>query len=170
MGLVYLWTGEGAGKTTSALGVALRSVGWNHKVVIIQFMKGWKSIGEYKVKSRLGRNYEIRQFGRKGFVNLKNPSQDDKKLAEKGLKFAGKKLKEKPDLLILDEINLAASIGLISKKEVLDLLDKAEKTTIYMTGRHAPKEFIRRADFATEIRQIKHPSDKKIPARKGIEY
>ncbi len=170
MGLIYLWTGEGAGKSTSALGVALRSVGWDHKVVIIEFMKGQES-GELRVKNRLGKNYEIYQFGRKEFVDLKNPAEEDKKLANEALEFAQKKLEEKPDLMILDEINIAASTGLIEKQKVIDLIDKAEeKTIIYMTGRHAPQEFIDRADFATEIKQIKHPSDKNIPAQKGIEY
>ena len=169
--LVYLWTGEGAGKTTSALGVALRSVGWNHKVVVVQFMKGWKNIGEYKIKKKLGKNYEIYQFGRKNFVNLKKPTKEDIKIAEKGLEFAEKILAKKPDLLILDEINLAAAIGLVKRKKVLALIGKANpKTTIYLTGRYAPKEFIERADFATEIKQIKHPSQKRMPAKKGIEY
>lgn len=170
MGLVYLWTGTGAGKTTSALGVALRSVGWGKKVVIIEFMKGQES-GELKVKDKLGDSYEVYQFGRKEFVDLKNPAEEDKKLAEEGLAFAEKKLLEtKPDLLILDEINIAASAGLIEKQKVLDLLDKAGETIVYLTGRYAPEEFIDRADFATEIRQIKHPADNGIPARKGIEY
>ncbi len=169
--LVYLWTGTGAGKTTSALGVALRSLGWNHKVIVIQFMKGWKNIGEYKIKKKLGKNYEFHQFGRKSFVNLKKPSKEDKEIANEGLEFAEKALEKKPDLLILDEINLAAAIGLLPRKKVLKLLDKASpKTTIYLTGRFAPKEFIKRADFATEILQIKHPSQKRMPAKKGIEY
>jgi len=169
--LVYLWTGEGAGKTTSALGVALRSIGWNHKVVIIQFMKGWKNIGEYRIAKKLGKNYEIHQFGRKQFVNMKKPAKEDIKIANEGIEFAEKILSKKPDLLILDEINLAAAIGMVSKKKVLKLLEKADpKTTIYMTGRYAPKEFIERADFATEIKQIKHPAQKRIPAKKGIEY
>lgn len=169
--LVYLWTGTGAGKTTSALGVALRSIGWGHKVVIIQFMKGWKNIGEYKIAKKL-KNYQIYQFGRKQFVNMKKPAKEDVKIANEGLEFAEKILKtKKPDLLILDEINLAAAIGMVPKKKVLKLLDKASpKTTIYMTGRYAPKEFIERADFATEIKQIKHPADKRIPAKKGIEF
>ena len=168
---VYLWTGEGAGKTTSALGVALRSIGWNHKVVVIQFMKGWKNIGEYKIAKRLKKNYSIYQFGRKQFVNMKKPAKEDVKIANKGIEFAEKILAKKPDLLILDEINLAAAIGLLPRKKVLKLLDKASpKTTIYMTGRYAPKEFIERADFATEIKQIKHPAQKRIPAKKGIEY
>jgi cob(I)alamin adenosyltransferase len=167
--LVYLWTGNGAGKTTSALGVALRALGHNQKVVVIQFMKGRKDIGEYRIKNKLGKNYEIVQFGRKSFVNLQKPAKEDRKLAEKALEYAEKALKRKPNLLILDEVNLAAAIGLISRKKVLSIIEKADpKTTIYLIGRYAPKEFLARADFANEIRVIKQR--KRIPARKGIEY
>jgi len=170
MGLVYLWTGEGAGKSTSAFGTALRAVGHKKKVVIIQFLKGRKNIGEYKVAKLLKPYYEIYQFGRKEFIDLKNPTKKDKQLAQKGLEFARKILKEKkPFLLILDEVNIAAAFNLIDKKEVLELLDKAPKnTTIYLTGRYAPKEFIKRADVVNEIKVIKYP--KTIKAKKGIQY
>jgi len=168
---IYLWTGNGWGKTTSALGVALRAVGHNKKVIIIQFMKGRKYIGEYKIKDKLSPKYEIYQFGTKEFVNLKNPGKKDKILAKKGLEFAKKAVKSKPFLLILDEINIAASIGLIDKKEVLKLLDSLPKeTTVYMTGRYAPKEFIRRADYVTEIRSLKYTKHKILKAKVGIDY
>ncbi|MEM4336938.1 MAG: cob(I)yrinic acid a,c-diamide adenosyltransferase [Candidatus Woesearchaeota archaeon] len=167
--LVYVWTGNGAGKTTSALGTALRMLGHNKKVIIVQFMKGWKNIGEYKIKKKLGKNYEIVQFGRKGWVNLENPSLKDKKLAAKAVDYLEKALRKKPDLLILDEVNIAAAIGLIDTKRIVSLIDKADpKTTIYMTGRYAPKEFIDKADFVNEISIIK--MKKGIKARKGIEY
>ena len=112
-GTVYLWTGIGAGKTTSALGVALRHVAHRKKVIIIQFMKGRKDIGEYMIRNKLKPYYEIHQFGTKKFVNLKKPSKLDKKYAEQGLAYAFKALKKKPKLIILDEINLAAAIGLL---------------------------------------------------------
>jgi cob(I)alamin adenosyltransferase len=168
---IYLWTGNGWGKTTSALGVALRAIGQNHKVIIIQFMKGRKYIGEYKVRKMLSPNYKIYQFGRKEFVNLKKPLKKDKELAQKGFKFIRKAVKLKPNLLILDEINLAAAIGLIDKNKVLRLLDEIPKNiTIYLTGRKAPKEFIKKADYVTEIKAIKHPKlDFKNPKR-GIDY
>ncbi|NCN39450.1 MAG: cob(I)yrinic acid a,c-diamide adenosyltransferase [Candidatus Aenigmarchaeota archaeon] len=179
-GLVYLWTGHGAGKTTSALGVALRSIGHGKKVVVIQFLKGRKDIGEYKIKERLKPEYEIYQFGRSKFINPKNPDPEDYMLAKKGLEFARKKLKEKPFLMILDEINLITGPkkiqginynGLVDVNEVIDLLDEAPpETTIYLTGRYAPKKLIDRADFATEIKEIKHPIGDGISARKGIEY
>ncbi len=179
-GLVYLWTGHGAGKTTSALGVALRSVGHGKKVVVIQFLKGRKDIGEYKIQERLKPNYEIYQFGTTKFIDPKDPEPEDYKLAEKGLEFARKKLEEKPFLLILDEINLITgpkSIegknykGLLDVKEVIEFLDQVPpETTVYLTGRYAPKKLINRADFATEVREIKRPTEKDISARKGIEY
>ena len=170
-GLVYLWTGRGAGKTTSALGIALRAVGHGKKVVVIQFLKWWKKTGEYKIKKRLDPDYEIYQFGRKGWHGFKNLTEEDKELAIKGLKFAKKKLEEKPFLIILDEINLAVAKKLITEKQLIDFLDSVpSETTVYLTGRYAPKSIIERADFATEIKEIKHPAGNGIPARKGIEY
>lgn len=168
-GLVYLWTGIGAGKTTSALGVALRQAGHKHKAIVIQFMKGRKDIGEYKIRNKLKPYYEIHQFGTKKLVNLKKPSKKDREFAKKGLAFAYKCLKKKPHLLILDEINLVVAIGLLTAKEVIEFLNKVPaKTSVYMTGRYAPKKLIDRADFATEFVTLKQP--KKMIARKGIEY
>lgn len=168
---IYLWTGNGWGKTTSALGVALRAIGHGKRVVIIQFMKGRKDIGEYKVRKRLKPNYEIYQFGRRGWVDLKNPSKKDKELAHQGLEFAKKIVKTKPFLLILDEINLAVAVGLLSLKEVLEFLDSIPKTiTVYLTGRYAPKELMNRADYVTEITAIKHPKIHLRKAKKGIDY
>jgi cob(I)alamin adenosyltransferase len=170
MGYIYLYTGNGAGKTCNALGLALRSIGHNKKVVIIQFLKWWKNTGEYKVRTRLKPYYEIYQFGRKGWIGLKNLKKEDKYLAEKGLKFAENILKEKkPDLLVLDEINLTVSCDLLKTTDVLAFLDKIpKKTTVVMTGRNAPKELIKKADFVNEIKDLKHP--RKIPTTKGIQY
>jgi cob(I)alamin adenosyltransferase len=166
---IYVWTGIGAGKTTSSLGVALREVGHGNKVIIIQFMKGRKDIGEYKIRKRLSPEYEIYQFGRKGWVDLHHPSEEDKKLAQQGLEFARKCLKKKPDLLVLDEINLAMAYGLLDSKDVLDFLDELPKqTSVYMTGRFAPLEIMERADYVTEFVSLKRP--KEMFAKKGIEY
>jgi len=169
--LLYLYTGEGGGKTTAALGLALRSVGHGHKVVIIQFMKGRKDVGEYKIARRLHPNYEIHQFGREEFVDLKNPSKEDKELAEKGVGFAREVLGRKPNLLVLDELNLAVSVGLVKVEDVLKLLDEAPKETVLaITGRYAPKELIEKADFVNEVKDVKHPYKKGIPAQEGIQY
>ena len=170
-GLVYLYTGEGEGKTTNAFGLALRAVGHGYSVIIIQFMKGRKYIGEYKIKDRLAPEYEIHQFGREDFIDFKNPMPLDYELAEKGLEFAKKALKRKPRLLILDEINLAAHFGIVKTEDLLKLLDDiAEETTGVLTGRRAPGKLIERADLVTEMRLIKHPFEKNIPAREGLEY
>lgn len=170
MGYIYLYTGTGGGKTTNALGLALRSVGHKHKVIIIQFLKWWKKTGEYKIKKRLAPYYEIYQFGRKGWTGLKNLGKKDEKLAKKGLEFAKKMVKEKkPHLLILDEINLALHCKLLDLKEVIEFLDNIpKKTDVILTGRFAPKKLIEKADFVNEIIDRKHP--KKIPTTKGIQY
>lgn len=168
-GPIYLNTGEGAGKTTAALGLALRAVGHGKKVIIIQFMKGRKNIGEWKIQKKLKPLYEIHQFGRPGWVDVYNPSEKDRQLAQEGLKFAWAALKRKPNMLILDEINIAAWCGLLDKKDVLRLLKAVpQKTTLVMTGRRAPKEFIAAADFVNEMRPIKFP--KKMRAVRGIQY
>jgi len=166
---IYVWTGTGAGKTTSALGVALRAVGHKQKVVVIQFMKGRKDIGEYKVQERLRPYYKVYQFGKRSWVNLKKPSKEDIARANNGLKFAELIIRQKPDLLIMDEINLAIACGLLKIKDVMALLDKANpKTAVYCIGRFAPKELITRADFVNEVRLLKRPKTWK--AKKGIEY
>lgn len=169
---IYLWTGNGWGKTTSALGVSLRAIGHGHKIIIIQFMKGWKNTGEYLIRKRLKPNYEIYQFGRKEFVNLDNPSERDKELARKGFEFAKEALKRKPNLLILDEINLAVKTGLLDVDEVLDFLDRVPKNVaVYLTGRYAPKKLVERADYVTEIKAVKHPLLKRTDKpKKGIDY
>jgi cob(I)alamin adenosyltransferase len=170
MGYIYLYTGTGAGKTTNALGLALRSVGHKRKVVIIQFLKWWRKTGEYKIRNMLSPYYEIYQFGRKGWHGLGNLGEEDKKLAYKALKFAEKIVKEKkPHLLVLDEINLALYCKLLEVKDVLVLLDKIpKKTDVVLTGRFAPKELLERADFVNEIVDVKYP--KEMVTTKGIQY
>lgn len=186
MGYIYLYTGAGGGKTTNALGLALRSVGHNHKVVIIQFLKWWKTTGEYKIKNRLKPYYEIYQFGRPGWFKLdgspkiyrfgkqkfvvRNLNDADKLFAKKGFEFAKKILKQKkPHLLVLDEINLALHWKLLNLREVLKFLDKIPKRTdVVLTGRFASKELMKKADFVNIVKDVKYP--KRIPATKGIQY
>jgi cob(I)alamin adenosyltransferase len=170
MGYIYLYTGTGAGKTTNALGMALRTVAHKRKVIIIQFMKWWKKTGEYKIRKKLAPYYEIYQFGRKGWIGLKNLDDRDRKLARKALKFAREiTRKKKPHLLILDEINLALHCKLLDVNDVLEFLDEIPKrTNVVLTGRFAPKKLIKRADFVNEIKDLKHPRE--IPTTKGIQY
>ncbi|MBU5574919.1 MAG: cob(I)yrinic acid a,c-diamide adenosyltransferase [Candidatus Aenigmatarchaeota archaeon] len=170
MSRIYLWTGEGAGKTTSALGVALRALGHGKKVIVIQWLKGRKNIGEYKISKKL-KNFKIYQFGQKKFIDLKNPSEKDFKLAKDAINFTIKiSKKEKPFLLILDELALAHAIGLVNLQDIKNIISNTSKNTIiYITGRYAKKSLIQLADFVNEIKIIKIP--KKLPkAIKGIEY
>lgn len=170
MGYVYVYTGTGAGKTANALGLALRSVGHRRKVVIVQFLKWWKNTGEYKVRGMLEPYYEIYQFGRKGWIGLSNLGEEDKRLAQKGLEFAGKILKEKkPQLLILDEINLAVYCDLLDIRQLLAFLERVpDRTDVVLTGRYAPKELVERADFVNEVVDVKSP--KQMVTTKGIQY
>ena len=170
MGMIYLYTGTGAGKTTNALGLALRAIGHGRKVVVIQFMKGRKDIGEYKIRKRLEPLYEIYQFGGKNFIIPGKHTQKDVELAKKALSFAEEVMrKRKPFLLILDEVNLAVAWGLLEVGEVLRFLDKVPKqTNVVLTGRYAPKELIERADAVNEVVEVKYP--KKMITQKGIQY
>jgi cob(I)alamin adenosyltransferase len=171
-GLIYLYTGEGEGKTTNAIGLAMRAVGHGYKVIVIQFMKGLgDEVGEFRIQKRLKPEYEVHQFGRREFIDFKNPAREDYDLAREGLEFAKKAIKSKPKLLILDEINLAVHFSILPVGEVLAFLKTIPpETTIVLTGRRAPKELIDIADLATEMRMIKHPYEKGLIARKGVEY
>jgi len=169
-GTVYLYTGEGAGKTTNALGLALRCLGHGYKVVIIQFLKWWKNTGEYKFRRKFSPNYQIYQFGRRGWIGLKNLGERDRELSVKALRFAEKVVRrEKPRLLVLDEINLALDCKLLDVEDVIEFLKTVPKqTSVVLTGRRAPKELVAFADFVNEIIDVKHPSV--IPTDKGIQY
>ena len=181
---MYLYYGTGGGKTTNALGLALRTVGHNKSVVIIQFLKWRKDIGEYLVKDKLKPYYEIYQFGREAWLgeeekiaefagekfNVEGVKVNDKELARKALDFAGQVLREKkPHLLVLDEINLATHWKLLEVNDVLKLLGNVpEETTVVMTGRLAPKELIDRADFVNMVQAVKMP--KHFELTEGIQY
>lgn len=169
MGDIYVWTGPGAGKTTNALGLALRAIGHDQKVVIIQFLKGRKGIGEYKIKDKFDSNYEIHQFGTEEFIDPENPREKDYELAKEGLRFAKEALKKEPNLLILDELNYILKYGLLNIEEVLDILeDIPEKTTIVITGRGAPRKLKEIADYVNVIIDIKTPDE--IKPKKGVQY
>jgi cob(I)alamin adenosyltransferase len=170
MGYIYLYTGTGGGKTANALGLALRSVGHERKVVIIQFLKWWKNTGEYKIRQKLQPFYEIYQFGRYGWIGLDNLGEEDRKVTKEGLEFAKKVVEEKkPHLLVLDEINLALHCRMLEIEEVLEFLDSVpDETDVVLTGRYAPKKLIDRADFVNEVKDLKHPEE--MVTTEGIQY
>lgn len=169
--MIQIYTGNGKGKTTAALGLGLRAVGHGLKVIMIQFMKGEINYGELEAVKHLP-DFKIEQYGRPDFVNPENPDKEDIRLAEQALKRAAKVIKNKEfDIVILDEINVAVSFGLIKAEKVIELIkNTSKKTELILTGRYMPEEFIKYADLISEVREIKHHFQTGIPARKGIEY
>jgi len=172
LGKVHVYTGDGKGKTTAALGLALRAVGRGYKVVVVQFMKKQET-GELMVLEKLKPDLEIHQFGQEEFISIASAEEKDKALARKGLEFASRVMAEqKPDMLILDEINVALHFKLLDVAEVKKFIDKwrGKGTEIILTGQKASSDLIERADLVTEMKKVKHYFDKKIKVREGIEY
>jgi cob(I)alamin adenosyltransferase len=170
-GLIQVYTGDGKGKTTAALGLALRAVGHGMKVLIIQFMKGNSEIGENKAAQKLAPYLTILPMGRGTFVSKDKPHPEDIKIAYEGFLLAQKSIQNKEyDVVILDEINVAVDYGLISISDLLHLLNsKPEEVEIILTGRNARPELLEKADLVTEMAKRKHYFDEGVPAREGIE-
>jgi cob(I)alamin adenosyltransferase len=170
-GLVQVYTGNGKGKTTAALGLALRAVGHGLKVLIIQFMKGNTNYGEMESSRKLAPNLIIKRAGKETFISKSHPDPIDIQHAREGFALAQKAIREKGcDILILDEINLAIDYGLIPLSDLLQVIDsKPECMELILTGRNAKPEILERADLVTEMVERKHYYDRGIPARKGIE-
>ena len=168
LGFVQVYTGLGKGKTTAALGLALRAVGNGLKVYIGQFMKGTE-YGELKIQEYTNGSVEIEQYGTENLVH--QITEEDEKLAQEGLNTCFEKIKsEKYDLVILDEINVAVYFKLIDVKNVLKLIDQKPKNVeLVLTGRYAHEDIIEKADLVTEMMEIKHYFQNGVEARKGIE-
>ncbi|MEE8131859.1 MAG: cob(I)yrinic acid a,c-diamide adenosyltransferase [Candidatus Paceibacterota bacterium] len=180
--MIIVFTGNGKGKTTAAFGQAIRALGQGKKVLIIQFIKGSFRSGEefFTKKLRIIK-------GGKGFVGIlgdKLPFSEHKKAAQKTLKLAAQKIKSKKyDLIVLDEINVAVNLKLIKEIDVLKILKgirtnlrqsasnlRQSALVVILTGRSAPKSFIKQADLVTEMKEVKHPFKKGVRAKKGIEF
>ncbi|TYP59944.1 cob(I)yrinic acid a,c-diamide adenosyltransferase [Thermosediminibacter litoriperuensis] len=170
-GLVLIYTGNGKGKTTAALGLALRAIGHGEKVYMIQFMKGSPDYGEVRAVSYLP-NFHLVQKGRDCFVKKGDPHPEDLRFAGEGVELARQVIAGgEYDLVILDEINVAVDFGLVSEEDVLSLIDlKPETTTLVLTGRYASEKLMEKADMVSEVREIKHHFHKGIGAQPGIEY
>jgi cob(I)alamin adenosyltransferase len=173
-GLVIVYTGKGKGKTTAALGMALRAIGHNHRICMIQFIKGSWHYGEMSSSKKLEPEFELTAVG-KGFVGIlddRTPKEIHQKIAQEAIQISKEKiLSEKYDLVILDEINYAVNLGLIELQQVLELIKvRPQKVSIVLTGNHVRQEIIDVADLVTEMREIKHPFQRGIRAKKGIDF
>lgn len=172
-GLIYIFTGNGKGKTTAALGMAFRALGHGFKVLMVQFIKGSWNYGELMTSRRLSPDFEILQLGT-GFLRL--DSEEKRKAASlqahEALELCrGKMASGLYHMLILDEINYVVDYGLLDVEEVIEFLrEKPAPLHLILTGRNAHPLLIELADGVTEMVEVKHPFKAGIPASKGIEY
>jgi cob(I)alamin adenosyltransferase len=183
-GLIHVYTGDGKGKTTAALGLALRAAGCGYCAYICQFLKG-QEYGELVAIEWLAPHARdgvppiaIERFGRPSFVRMSadgestTATEEDRRLARAGLEAARTAMcSGRYELVIVDEINVALHFGLLALGEVLALLDaKPADVELVLTGRRVPPEIVDRADYVTEMREVRHPYQRGIQARRGIEY
>lgn len=170
-GLVQVFTGDGKGKTSAALGLAMRAAGHGLRVHITFFMKGDYPYGEHKTLELLP-NISVGRFGSLEFVDPANVKPEEKDQARLALEDARQAVQSgKYDLVILDEVNVAAAWKLIDVNEVVQMMkDKPKEVELVLTGRYADEKIMGQADLVTEMKEIKHPYRKGIPSRKGIDY
>jgi cob(I)alamin adenosyltransferase len=187
-GLVHVYTGDGKGKTTSSVGLALRAVGHGMSVFMIQFLKGGGHSGEaIAAEAMLGERYKIKQFGKpcpysnemkKGTMECGNckdcflSRKEERERVNEALELAEKVVASgKYDLVVLDEINNTVSRKLAPVSRVLRIItSRKPHVELVLTGRNAPKEFIEAADYVTVMKKVKHPFTKGIRSRYGIDY
>lgn len=173
-GYIQIYTGDGKGKSTAAMGLALRALGGGMTVYVVQFLKSWQT-GELKASKCFGENFKIFRFDKvKGFTwNLSQNELDElKKEIKKAYNFVEDILRVRPcDILILDEIMGTLRNGFLTEEEVLKLMDlKPDNMELILTGRNVPEKILKRADLVTEMKNIKHYYEKGINAREGIEF
>lgn len=169
-GLVQIYTGDGKGKTTAAIGLAVRSVGRDLKVYLGQFMK-CSEHGEHKALKRFSDGITLEQFGSGKFQIGGKPDKEEKEKAKKGLDKVKEALVSKEYYIVIaDEICVAHHFGLLELEDILELFEsRPENVELVLTGRKASEELIERADLVTEMKEIKHPYQKGVEAREGIE-
>ena len=173
-GLVIVYTGNGKGKTTAALGLAMRAIGYEHKVCMLQFIKGSWHYGEMDSSKKLEPNFELIAVG-KGFVGIlddNSPREEHEKYAAEALRICREKIHSgKYNVVILDEVNYAINLGLIDVQEIIKLIkEKPSNLDLVLTGRDVKDEIVELADLVTEMKEIKHPFKSGIKAKKGIDF
>lgn len=175
-GYIQVYTGDGKGKTTASLGLAMRALGRCWKVLIIMFTKGGNDYGELnsfrELSPEISNNLKIVQAGLDRIVYRKNQNEEDAKEIKKGWELAKKVIQNHEcQLLILDEINIAIDLGILDEDEVINVLkNKPDEMEIVLTGRNAHPKIIEIAHLVSKIEPVKHYWNKGIAARKGIEY
>ena len=173
-GLVIVYTGNGKGKTTAALGLAMRAIGYEHKVCMLQFIKGSWHYGEMDSSKKLEPNFELIAIG-KGFVGIldnNSPREEHEKYAAEALRICREKINSgNYNVVILDEVNYAINLGLIDVQEIIKLIkEKPSNLDLVLTGRDVKEEIVELADLVTEMKEIKHPFKSGIKAKKGIDF
>jgi cob(I)alamin adenosyltransferase len=172
--MVIVYTGDGKGKTTAALGLAMRAAGHNKRVLIIQFLKGGWDYGELKGGERLAPEVTIRPMGVGciGILDDDKPFEQHQQAAQEALKASKEAIASgEYDIVILDEINIAVHLKLFPVDEVLELITRRpEQATLVLTGRYCSELIIENADLVTEMKEIKHPFQKGRLSQKGIDY
>lgn len=170
-GLVQVYTGNGKGKTTAALGLMLRAAGKNLKSFMVQFLKG-RHYGELDSIKRLSDKIKVVQSGLDSFVYKGKATEEDLRLAHRGLDMARQAIMGgEYDIVVMDEINVAIELEVLEIDEVLPLIDgRPPGVELVLTGRYAPEEFLERADLITEMKDVRHYYDSGVEMREGIEY
>ncbi len=173
-GLLIVYTGGGKGKTTAALGMAVRAVGYGHKVLILQFIKGSWRYGELDGLQRLAPEVELVQGG-EGFVGIIDDTKErseHERAAQHALALAEQKIAtDTYDLAILDEINYAVNLGMIALEDVKRLIaNRPRRLDLVLTGNNAHPDIVAMADLVTEMKEIKHPFQQGLKAKKGIDF
>jgi cob(I)alamin adenosyltransferase len=170
-GLIVVFKGNGKGKTTAALGLALRAIGHGHKVGFLQFMKGSPNYGECRIAPQLP-NFNLVQCGRDSFVTAGNPDEIDIQMAGEGLKLAEEWLTNgNYDLIVLDEILVAVAFGLFTVNQVLDTLTKRQPhIDLVLTGRYGADQIVQIADTVTEMVECRHAYHRGVEAKAGMEF
>ncbi|MBU8933779.1 MAG: cob(I)yrinic acid a,c-diamide adenosyltransferase [candidate division Zixibacteria bacterium] len=172
--LLIVYTGDGKGKTTAALGMCLRAIGHDWHVCVIQFIKGTWKYGEIEGLKRLGAHIELNIVGEGcvGIMNDRKDFEEHRQAARNGVKLAIEKIRSNGyELVVLDELNVAVDLGLVTDEEVEELLEaRGSRLHMVITGRNAREWLIERADLVTEMKEVKHPFQKGVLAKKGIDW
>lgn len=172
-GLLIIYTGNGKGKTTAALGMVVRAIGYNWRMLMVQFIKGDWMYGELEGYKKLLPNFELKCMG-KGFVRIMGddkPIEDHIKAAQDALEYVRNNMDKNYDLIILDEVNVAIKEGLLTVKDVLSIVKSRPKYLhMILTGRNAPRKLMEVADLITEMKEIKHPFKLGVLAQPGVDY